>query len=50
MNDVIKRIGGFYINSIHYTDTDSFYILKKYCSKLVDNGFVGKTLGLGKND
>ena len=50
MNDVIKQIGGFYNNGIYYTDTDSLYIHKKYWSDFVDNGFVGKTLGLGKND
>ena len=50
MNDVIKQIGGFYNNSIYYTDTDSLYIHKKYWSNLVDNGFVGKSLGLGKNE
>ena len=48
MNDVIEQIGGFYNNSIYYTD--SLYIRKKYWSNLVDNGFVGKSLGLGKND
>ena len=50
MNDVIKQIGGFYIISIYYTDTGSLCKLKKYWSDLVDNGFVGKSLGLGKND
>ena len=28
MNDVIKQIEGFYINSIYYTDTNSLYIFK----------------------
>ena len=50
MNDVIKQIGGFLNKIIYYTDTDSLYIRKKYRSDLVDNGFVGKTLGLSKND
>ena len=50
MNDVIKQIDGFYNNSIYYTDTDSLYIHKKYWSNLVDKGYVGKSLGLGKND
>ena len=50
MNDVIKQIGGFYNDSIYYTDTDSLYIHKKYWSYLVDNGFVGKSLGLSKKD
>ena len=50
MNEVINQIGGFYKNSIYYGDTDSMYIHKEYCSDLVDNGFVGKSLGLGKND
>ena len=49
MNDVIKQIGGFYINSIYYTDTDFLYKHKEYGSDLIDNGFVGKYLGLGKN-
>ena len=48
MNDVIKQKGGFYKNSNHYSDTDSLYIHKKYWSDLVDKGFVGKFLGLGK--
>ena len=50
MNDVIRQIGGFYKNSIYYTDTDSLYIHKKYWSDLVDNGFVGKSPGLCKKD
>ena len=50
MNDVIKQVGGFCNNSIYYTDTDSLYIHKKFWSDLVDNGFLGKSLGLGKND
>ena len=29
MNDVIQQIGGFYDNSIYYSDTDSLYIHKK---------------------
>ena len=49
MNDVIEQIGGFYIDSIYYTDTGSLYIQKKYWSSSVDNGFVGKSLGLGQN-
>ena len=50
MNDVIKELGGFYINIIYYTDTDSLYIHKNYWFSLVENGFVGKSLGLVKND
>ena len=50
MNDVSTQVGGFYKNSIYYTDTDSLYMDKKYWSDLVDNGFVGKSLGLSKND
>ena len=50
MNNVINQINGFYNNNIYYTDTDSLYIHKKYWSNLIDNGFVGKSLGLGKND
>ena len=50
MNYVIEQINGFYNNSIYYTDTDSLYIHKNHWSNLVDNGFVGKSLGLGKND
>ena len=50
MNDVIKQIGGFYNKIIYYTDTDSLYKHNKYWSDLVDNGFAGKTFGLGKND
>ena len=50
MNNVIKQINGFYNNNIYYTDTDSLYIHKKYWSNLIDIGFIGKSLGLGKND
>ena len=50
MNYVIEEIDGFYNNNIYYTDTDSLYIHKKYWSNLVEKGFVGKSLGLGKND
>ena len=50
MNNVIKQIGGFYNNSIYYIDTDSLYIHKNHWSNLVENGFVGKTLCLGKID
>ena len=50
MNEVINKIVGFYNNSFYYGDTDSVYIHKKYWSSLVDNGFVGKTHGMGKND
>ena len=50
MNEVINQIGGFYSNSIYYADTDSLYMHKKYCSLLVDIGFVDKLFGLGKND
>ena len=50
MDDVINQIDGFYNLSIYYTDTDSLYFRRKYWSDLVDNGFVGKFLGLGKSD
>ena len=50
MNDVIKQIDGFYNNIIYYTDADSLYIHKKHWSNLVKVGYVGKSLGLGKND
>ena len=45
MNDVIKQIGGFFINSIYCTDTGSLYMHKIYWSDLVDNGFVGTPFG-----
>ena len=45
MNEVINQIGGFYDNTIYYTNTDSGYIHKKYWSNLDDIGFVGKSLG-----
>ena len=50
MNRVIIQVGGFFNNSFYYTDTDSLYIHRNYWSDLVDNGFVGKFLGLGKNE
>ena len=50
MNDVVKQKGGFYNNSIYYTDTDLLYIQNIYWSSLVNNGFVGNSLGLGKKN
>ena len=50
MNDVIDQIAGFFSNSIDYTDTDSLHKHKKNWSDLVDNGFIGETLGLCEND
>ena len=50
MNNVINQIKGFYNNKIYYTDTDSLYIHKNHWSTLIEKGFVGKSLGLGKND
>ena len=50
MNDVIRQIDGFDTHRIFYGDTDSIYIHKKYWDDLVDNRFVGKSLGQGKND
>ena len=50
MNNVFNEIDGFYSNNIYYGDTDSGYIHKKHWSTLVEKGFVGKSLGLGKND
>ena len=50
MNDVIKQIDGFYKNRYYYIETDSLHLHKKYWSDLIDNGFIGKSLGLGKND
>ena len=50
MNNVFREIDGFYSNNIYYGDTDSRYIHKKHWSTLVEKGFVGKSLGLGKNE
>ena len=50
MNNVFHEIDGFYSNNIYYGDTDSGDIHKKHWSTLVEKGFVGKSLGLGKND
>ena len=50
MNYVIEEIDGFYNHIIYYKDTDSLYIHKKYLSTLVEKGYVGKSLGKGKND
>ena len=50
MNDVFKQIGGFYNNTMYYTDAASLCIHKIYWSELVDKGFVGKSPDLGKND
>ena len=50
IKDVFKQIGGFYNSCIFYIYTDSLYIHKKHGSSLIDNRFLGKCLGLGKND
>ena len=50
MNDVFREIDGFYSNNFYYGDTDGGYIHKKHWSTLVEKGYVGKPLGLGKND
>ena len=49
MNKVFHELDGFHSNKIYYGDTDSGYIHKKYWSTLGDKGFVGKSLGQGKN-
>ena len=48
-NDVIRHMGRFYQYSTYFRDTDSLFKHKKYWSDLVDNGFAGESLGLGKN-
>ena len=50
MSEVVSQIGGFYNNSLYYGVTDGMYIPMKYWSELVDNGFVGKSPDLCKND
>ena len=50
MNNVIKQISGFFTNTIYYTDTGSLFIHKKHWSTLIEKEFVGKSLGLSKND
>ena len=50
MSEVIIQVGGFCNNSSYYGDTDSKFIQKKYWYSLVDNGYLGKSLGLGKSD
>ena len=50
MNNFIRKINGFYNNSIYYTDTDSLYIQKKYWDVLNKAKLVGKNLCQGKND
>ena len=49
-NKGIRKKDCFYSNNVYYGDTDSAHIHENYWSTLVDNGFVGKSLGLGKND
>ena len=48
MNNFIKEINGFYINSIYYGDTDSLKIEKKYWDVLDKAILVGEELGQGK--
>ena len=50
MNKVFHVIDGFYSFNIYHGHTDSGYIHKKHWSTLVGKGFVGKSLGQGKND
>ena len=50
VNNVIRDLDVLYSNDIYYGDADSAYIHRKQRSGLVDYGFVGKTLGLGKDD
>ena len=50
MNNFIREINGFYINSIYYGDTDSLYIKKKYWDVLDKAKLVGRYLCQGKND
>ena len=50
MNNFIREINGFYINSIYYGDTDSLYIEKKFWDVLDKANLVGKNLCQGKND
>ena len=49
MNIFIREINGFYNNSIHYGDTYSVYIEKKYWDVLDKANLVGKNLCQGKN-
>ena len=51
LNEVFRVLDVFHSDCIYYgCSTDSDYIQKKHWSTLVDKGFVGKSLGLGKND
>ena len=50
MNNFIKEKKGFYNISIHYGDTDSLYIEKKYWDVLDKASLVGEELCQGKND
>ena len=50
IKNVIRGRKGFYSNNSYYGDTDNAYNHKKNWFTLVDNGCVGKSLGLGKND
>ena len=49
MDNVVRETDGFYSNNFYYGDTDSAYSHKKL-SNLVQNNFVGKSQGFGKND
>ena len=50
MNNFIREINGFFVNSIYYRDTDSLYIEKKYWDVLDKANLVGEGLCQGKND
>ena len=50
MKIVIHGIDGFKNINVYYGDTDTAYNHLKYWATLIDTGYLGKSLGLGKND
>ena len=49
-NNAIREIDGFNSNNMYYGDTDSASIGQKHWFISIEKSFVGKSLGLVKND
>ena len=50
MNNFIREIKEFFINSIYYGDTDSLYIEKNFSDVLDKENLVGEDLCQGKSE
>ena len=50
MDNFNREVNSFHNDSIYYTDTDSFYIEKKFWDVLDKAGLLGDNLCQGEND